>query len=73
MSNYIANTVQEIAKDPYDLLLFAFELRKADQLGFYSHPILKGSLKPKILVPIICSNHWNQSAQKMMVKKSQKF
>ena len=55
----ICSTMQEIAKDSHQLLLFSYELRKIDQTKMYSEALLAQNIQPPVMVDVICANDWN--------------
>ena len=55
----ICTTTQEVARDPVELLLFAYQLRKIDRENKFSAPLMSKNIKPDALVDIFCANSWN--------------
>ena len=61
----ICQTVQNIATEPEELFIFAYELRKFDKENKFTQAILTQNVHPESFIPLICSNEWNQVTQLM--------
>lgn len=60
-----------MARQPENLIKFAYELRKQDLNDEYSNTLLEGQVQPNVLVQIIMSNQWNTEQGKMVLNENQ--